>query len=481
MKILLLRVENIKKIKVIEVRPDGTMNLVTGKNDQGKSTLIDAISYLFEGKRALPAKLLREGTTHGMILAETETYIIKRTVTEKDSYISVESKDGAEYKSPQALLDKLVGDISFDVMDFAKKKPDEQLAIVTKIAGVDHSEANKTIDTMEESMKVLRREYSTIKAMTDGKVIDPALPDVEEEYADKQKNLDEINAHNKSIEDLVDTIDTKREKIKTAAQSILDTDKRIEDLQEKLKAEKEILAAHQANKKKLDQELASSLEIQSNLKPQDPEPIKLEISNLGATNKKIRDNVDLKTNLAKMKDLEDKGRIIKEKIAALQQKKRDEISAAQMPIDGLTFTDEGVLFDGLPFDEKTQSRSNILKVSLAIGMYLNPTLKVLTSKSGNELDADNLKVVADMIRDKDYQLWMEKVDDTGKVGIHIEDGSVTSIDGVAQEIPSEAVVEEKTTTRKSKAKDDPLLDPFGEPIPTTMTDERLDEIFGGAL
>ena len=67
MKILLLRVENIKKIKVVEVKPDGTLNLVTGKNDQGKSTLIDAISYLFEGKRALPEKLLREGTKKGLI------------------------------------------------------------------------------------------------------------------------------------------------------------------------------------------------------------------------------------------------------------------------------------------------------------------------------------------------------------------------------------------------------------------------------
>jgi hypothetical protein len=35
-----------------------------------------------------------------------------------------------------------------------------------------------------------------------------------------------------------------------------------------------------------------------------------------------------------------------------------------------------------------------------------------------------MKIVSDMAETKDYQLWVEKVDESGQVGIVIEDGMV---------------------------------------------------------
>jgi len=34
-----------------------------------------------------------------------------------------------------------------------------------------------------------------------------------------------------------------------------------------------------------------------------------------------------------------------------------------------------------------------------------------------------------MAKENDYQLWVEQVEESGQVGIYIEDGSVAAIDG----------------------------------------------------
>ena len=60
-------------------------------------------------------------------------------------------------------------------------------------------------------------------------------------------------------------------------------------------------------------------------------------------------------------------------------------------------------------------------------MELNPTLKVLRM-DGNNLDSDSLAAISAIVKENDYQAWIEKVDETGKVGIVIEDGQIISRD-----------------------------------------------------
>ena len=49
---------------------------------------------------------------------------------------------------------------------------------------------------------------------------------------------------------------------------------------------------------------------------------------------------------------------------------------------------------------------------------------MLRIRDGSLLDEDSLRAIAEWAEKNDYQLWIEKVDTTGKVGIVIEDGQV---------------------------------------------------------
>jgi len=70
------------------------------------------------------------------------------------------------------------------------------------------------------------------------------------------------------------------------------------------------------------------------------------------------------------------------------------------------------------------SDSERMRISTALAMALNPQLKVIYVKHGNDLDPDSLKALAEMTDQAGYQVWMETVSSDKRLGIHIEDGTV---------------------------------------------------------
>ena len=99
------------------------------------------------------------------------------------------------------------------------------------------------------------------------------------------------------------------------------------------------------------------------------------------------------------------------------------IENAALPVAGLTFADDvGVKFGGVPFSQL--SGAERLKVSLAMGIALNPSLRVLLIRDGSLLDEDNLKVVAEMAERHDMQVWIERVGKGEECSVVLEDGCV---------------------------------------------------------
>lgn len=56
-----------------------------------------------------------------------------------------------------------------------------------------------------------------------------------------------------------------------------------------------------------------------------------------------------------------------------------------------------------------------------------PTLRVIRITDGSLIDKKNMKELHKLFKDKDFQAWIEVVDETGKVGIFMEDGMVKAI------------------------------------------------------
>jgi hypothetical protein len=62
-------------------------------------------------------------------------------------------------------------------------------------------------------------------------------------------------------------------------------------------------------------------------------------------------------------------------------------------------------------------------------MAANRKVRVMRVKDGSLLDDEAQKIVERMAAENDYQIFMEVVDTTGKVGVFMVDGEIAAIDG----------------------------------------------------
>jgi len=138
MKIVQFTAENIKRLKLVSITPKGHMVEITGKNGQGKTSVLDAIWYALGGKENIPAVPIRRGAEKARVTLDMGEFIVERRFTEKDSTITVKTSDGsATYASPQKMLDALVGSLSFDPLEFSRAGAAEQFAILRQTVKPD--------------------------------------------------------------------------------------------------------------------------------------------------------------------------------------------------------------------------------------------------------------------------------------------------------------------------------------------------------
>jgi phage FluMu protein gp41 len=112
------------------------------------------------------------------------------------------------------------------------------------------------------------------------------------------------------------------------------------------------------------------------------------------------------------------------------------ISEAEFPIPGLAFGDNEVIYEGFSFNQASNAAQ--IRASVAIGMASNPELRVMLIKDGSLLDAKSMNVIAEMALEHDFQVFMEVVDTSGKVGIYIEDGEVARVNPEPEPKPTKA-------------------------------------------
>jgi len=115
--IVKLQASNVMNIDAIVVDANGNNVTLTGKNGAGKSAFLKAIEFALSGKAlATIPEPVRHGQKSGDILLDLGDLIVKRHFTNDSSTVKIENKEGMVFKSPQALLDKFRGNISFDPM-----------------------------------------------------------------------------------------------------------------------------------------------------------------------------------------------------------------------------------------------------------------------------------------------------------------------------------------------------------------------------
>lgn len=412
MKIIGYKGENFKRLKVVEIKPDGNIVMLTGKNEAGKTSVLDSIFLAFTGK--CPEKPIREGEEKAVVTIDIGDFIVKKIITKKTVRLEVTTKEGHILKSPQAVLNNLIGKLAFDPLEFRDMKTNEQRDMLLSVLGIDFTDEDKERQEAFDLRTIVTRE---------GKKQLVQL----EKYHDidfsntPEKNIDvlELNNNLNKINNEFDKIEGKKETIKIKDLEILEIGLDIKRLQEDLFSKEQRRTRMNAERIEIIKYIDSIDLI--NLKK---EKLKLETEILNAEDK----NAEIK----KKKEFKDLSKTIAEgreeyaaynnKINEIDAGKIIKIQNSKMPIDGLSFNESTVLFNNIPFSQLSSAQQ--LKISFAMAMSLNPELRVISISDGSLLDSENLKIIEEMAKEKDYQVWIERVDESGKIGIYFEEGEI---------------------------------------------------------
>jgi len=414
MKIVKLCAENVKKLKAVEITPEGNMVVISGKNGAGKTSVLDAIWFALGGKRAAKdaAKPVREGENKAQSVVDLGALKVTRKWTAKGTTsLAVESANGMKHTSPQAVLDALIGELSFDPLAFAEMPEKEQVEALLHVLNLDIDP--KEIDERRKAIYGERTDVNRDIKKLEAQLAGLSSPEdgVPEEEISSADLMDKLNAaHALDMEN-----DKKRNEVDRLLKEAGQLKNEVEEMERELADKRRTLDAMIQQGKALRAEVDALV---------DPaiEEIQAKLNNVAKTNQGIRDASQYRTLQVELRSGQQLSDALTKKIERLDKAKADAIQAADLPIEGLSFDENGVTFNGIPF--KQSSASEQLRVSLAIAMALNPELRVIRITDGSLLDSDNFKLIEQAAKAKDFQVWIEMVDESGKLGVVIEDGMV---------------------------------------------------------
>lgn len=419
MKIINLKAENFKKLEAVDITPEGSTVMLTGANAQGKSSVLDAIWATFSGRFAKSVKKpIKDGADKAKVTVTTDKYIITRSFTDAGVYLKVENQDGAQFKSAQSLIDSLIGDVTMDPLDFLDRKPAEQVDTLLNLVKlkIDPREIDAEVKALFDERTAIGRDGKTAKGHLESLM--PPADDVPDEEVSASAVLGEIEEAQK----VIDSNTEKRNNLAGLRLSAADIESEIESLLAQVEALRDAYTVTQTRIEAMQSEVKALVD-------PDIESLKVKLSTVEDTNRAVRAKAEFSRATQKVEELREAYDAKTAEIDKLKQKKAAALSAAKFPVKGLGFDENGVVYNGIPLDQSSSAEQ--LRVSMAVAMALSPELKVVHIKDGSLLDSQSMKIVNEMAEANDYQVWIERVDESGKVGFYIEDGNVTAVNGEA--------------------------------------------------
>lgn len=450
MKILSLQASNVKRLVAVEITPNGAVVEITGKNRQGKTSLLDSIWWLLKGAGNIQSQPIRKGETEAVIvgilgedgsekrLKVTRTFKLKRTElkkieegeepdpTEFATTLTIENEDGFKKDKPQEMLDELIGSLAFDPLSFLHGKPADQVKMLRDLVGLDFTDIDKAIKDAFTERTDVNRDAASYRAQANA-ILVPA--DTPEEAISVDSLIAELEQAGQKNADLEGERSSRRQEaqvIEREGQIIAQTKTRIDDITAEIERLQARVASETTMMERAQEELTKRRAAFEKLAPL-PEPVdtadlRQKINDARA----INDAVDLRLRKAelvkKAEEREAKSQELTDTINDKKDEKEDLLAKSAMPVEGLSFGEDGVILRGQPFEQASDAEQ--LETSIAIAGAMNPKLRVIRVREGDKLDSDAWAALVAYAEKRDLQIWAETVESRRDSAIVIEDGQV---------------------------------------------------------
>lgn len=413
MKINKLEIENVKRVKAVKIEPtsDG-LTIIGGKNNQGKTSVLDAIAWTLGGERYRPEAATREGS----VIPPTLKIVMNNglVVERKGKNSSLKVTDPSGQKGGQQLLDSFVEQLALDLPKFMEASDKEKANILLKIIGV-----GEQLTEMEQKEKELYNERLYIGRTADQKEKyakeQPYYPDVPQELVSpselirKQQDILVQNGENQRKRENLHQLEQEYQRV-------------TEQIQELLKEQT-----------RLTESLKIARTSAADLVDQSTEELERNIADIEEINRKVRANLDKDKAEEDAKDYKEQYTQLTTKIEDVRKQKTDLLKNADLPLPGLTVEDGDLLYNGHKWDD--MSGSDQLRVAAAIVRKLNPNCGFVLLDKLEQMDLDTLADFGKWLEQEGLQAIATRVSTGGECSIIIDDGYVAGQEVTEPEPP----------------------------------------------
>ena len=434
MRILNLYVENLMRVRAVDITPQGNLVILAGANEQGKSAVLNAIWWALAGKSNVTSRPIRDGEEEAIIKLDLGEIVVTRTfkrdpdngdITTK---LNVVGREGEKIEAAQTMvLNKLLGALAMDPIDFLRMDAKAQLTALRQFvpAEFDLEGLEKRIDETYRVREAVGRDHRALEAQADGVAIQPDWsPDIIklETFFAQVHAADE---HNRNVEHEESRRSGLLSRARLHDEAALDKEFRAA----KLRKEAEDLDAeahgNRVAAKQLREEHAA---LPSMPVVRDVSDITAEIGRAEQHNKNAAKVIQKRDLQAKAEARGNDYKGLTDDIESMRGRRRNAIAKAiaLIGVEGLGFDDlkDEVTFNGLPL--KQASTAQQIRVALGIAAAQSPDLRVILIREGSLLDSKSMALVEEFATERDLQVWMERVDESGKLGFNMVDGMVAN-------------------------------------------------------
>lgn len=428
-KINKLEIENVKRVKAVKIEPTTSgLTVVGGRNNQGKTSVLDSIAWSLGGNKYKPSQANREGS---MVPPHISLTLSNGLVVErkgKNSDLKVIDPSGE--KAGQQLLNSFVNEFAIDLPKFMDSTSKEKANTLLRIIGV-----GEQLHKLEADEKELYNERLTIGRIADQKT----------KYAKEQVYYPDAPKELVSVSELIDQQQAilakngenqrKRGQVEQIEKQYAYQEQVVTRLRQQLKEAEDLYA-------KLDKDLAIAHKDALDLQDESTDELQANIQQIDEINRKVRANLDKDKAETDANDYSRQYDKLSIQIDELRKQKTELLTTAQLPLDGLSIADGDLIYNGQKWDN--MSGADQLKVSTAIVRKLNPNCGFILLDKLEQMDLETMRVFGEWLEQEGLQAIATRVSSGEECSIIIEDGYVVGQEKIEEPIPVQKPVEQKT-------------------------------------
>ena len=401
-KINTLELENIKRVKTVVLTPTKNgLTVIGGRNNQGKTSVIDAIAWVLGGDKFKPSTPQREGSIIPPHLKVTLSngLIVERSG--KNSTLKVIDPNGN--KSGQQLLNEFVEQFALNLPKFMDASAKTKADILFKIIGVGdrlyqlENEETTLYNKRHAIGQIADQKSKFVKEMQFFEGV-PNAPISASELIMRQQEILAKNAENQRLRANTKQLESKAN-----------------ELQELINTKSKELTAILA-------QLEVARKSSAFLRDESTAELEADIANIDEINSKVRANLERQKAEIEAEEYRSQYNAYTEDIEAVRKARLDLLNNADLPLAGLSVENGELTYKGFKWDNLSGSEQ--LKVATAVVRKLNPKCGFVLLDKLEQMDLETLREFAEWLETEDLQAIATRVSTGGECSVIIEDGYV---------------------------------------------------------